>query len=195
MTSVTSVAPTGLLLVGSHRAGQPHLENRIIWSRFLYIAGYVQPIIIIQRRLSLRRVTLFGRLGLLALVNLGFGLFHLRSESRSLMEARFIVGGLARCFLLASGGTRALALQPLVAGHVRFVLLDCLIHLMGVKGPHLAISESSTCRISCRTPFKETSYWRDSNSACESWPCQSLSRLLMEVPTLIIKSVASSCAP
>ena len=32
---VTSIAPTGLLLVGSHRAGQPHLENRIIWSRFL----------------------------------------------------------------------------------------------------------------------------------------------------------------
>ena len=43
-------------------------------------------------------------------------------------------------------------------------------------------------------PFKETSYWRDSNSACESWPYQSLSRLLTEVPTLIIKSVASSCA-
>ena len=50
------------------------------------------------------------------------------------MEARFIVGGLARCFLLASGGTRALALQPLVAGHVRFVLLDRLIHLMGCQG-------------------------------------------------------------
>ena len=50
------------------------------------------------------------------------------------MEARFIVGDLARCFLLASGGTRALALQPLVAGHVRFVLLDRLIHLMGCQG-------------------------------------------------------------
>ena len=77
---------------------------------------------------------LFGRLGLLALVNLGFRLFHLRGESCSLMEARFIVGGLARCFLLASGGTRALALKPLVAGHVRFVLLDRLIHLMGCQG-------------------------------------------------------------
>ena len=51
-----------------------------------------------------------------------------------LVEARFIIGGLARCFLLASGGTRALALQPLVAGHVRFVLLDRLIHLMGCQG-------------------------------------------------------------
>ena len=47
---------------------------------------------------------------------------------------RFIVGGLARCFLLASGGTRALTLQPLVAGHVLFVLLDRLIHLMGCQG-------------------------------------------------------------
>ena len=37
-------------------------------------------------------------------------------------------------FLLASGGTRALALQPLVAGHVRFILLDRLIHLMGCQG-------------------------------------------------------------
>ena len=63
----------------------------------------------------------------------GFRLFHLRSEGCSLMEARFIVGGLASCFLLASGGTRALALQPLVAGHVRFVLLDRLIHPDGVS--------------------------------------------------------------
>ena len=67
-------------------------------------------------------------------VNLGFRLFHLRGESCSLMEAWFIVGGLANCFLLASGGARALALQPLVASHVRFVLLDCLIHLMGCQG-------------------------------------------------------------
>ena len=56
------------------------------------------------------------------------------AKSCSLMEARFIVGGLASCFLLASGGTRALALQPLVAGHVRFVLLDRLMHLMGCQG-------------------------------------------------------------
>ena len=50
------------------------------------------------------------------------------------MEARFIVGGLTNCFLLVSGGARALALQPLVAGHVCFVLLDRLIHLMGCQG-------------------------------------------------------------
>ena len=37
-------------------------------------------------------------------------------------------------FLLASGGARASALQPLVVGHVRFVLLDHLIHLMGCQG-------------------------------------------------------------
>ena len=97
-------------------------------------------------------------------------------------------------FLLASGGTRALALQPLVGGHVRFVLLDRLIHLMGCQETSPCNFRIQYMRISCRTPFKETSYWRDSNSACESWPCQSLSRLLTEVPTLIMKSVASSCA-
>ena len=118
----------------------------------------------------------------------GFRLFHLRGESCSLMEARFIVGSLARCFLLASGGTRALALQPLVASHVRFILLDRLIHLMRCQGTLPRNFRIQHVPISCRTPFKETSYWRDSNSACESWPCQSLSRLLTEVPTLIMKS-------
>ena len=51
------------------------------------------------------------------------------------------------------------------------------------------------CQISSLTPFKETSYWRDCNSASVSWPFQSLARLLMELPTLIIKSVASLRTP
>ena len=125
-------------------------------------------------------------------------LFHLRGESCSLMEARFIVGDLARCFLVwqPAEGLELWPLQPLVAGHVRFVLLDRLIHLMGCQGD-LALQFQNPAHAGSPVglPFKETSYWRDSNSACESWPCQSLSRLLTEVPTLIMKSVASSCAP
>ena len=105
------------------------------------------------------------------------------------MEARFIVGGLASCFLLASGGTRALALQPLVAGHVRFVLLDRLIHLMGCQG-----ALPRNLRIQ-HVPDLLSDPVQGDLILKGFQPRQSLSRLLTEVPTLIKKSVASSCAP
>ena len=122
-------------------------------------------------------------------------LFHGGREGCGFMEARFIARSLGRSPLMTNVRTDTFPLKAFVVGNVGFVFLYCFIHLVWGQLAMPGCPESRTCQISSLTPFKETSYWRDLNSASVIWPFQSLARLPTELPTLIMKSVASSGAP
>ena len=89
--SVTLVTPSGFLLEGLHGMGHLYLQDRVVWDSLLQVTGYVQPVIIFSRWLSLSGVDLFWRQSLLMMIGIIARLLYSSCESRGSVEVRLVI--------------------------------------------------------------------------------------------------------